>query len=652
MDEFQTIRNWTDNDKITVLYPGGFKPITGGHLDLVKRYLETEDVNEVRLLIGPGVRNGITQDVAYNIAKRLNKNPNVIIESVKWPSPVLTAYKEIEEASPGVYTLASSIKGNDYKRVKEFVANHNNGKYAMPESVSVIELSLDIEPKVYENRDDEFNNTPISASVLRNDIINDDYKNFKTNYPENTEDDIRFVWDSLASIILNESMNNDYHYFLETTPLNKAINESNSKVFKGIVKEGGGAGHMLSPWENLDLKFGDIKNIINKSVSGRIENITEKLDGSNLMITIKENEVYLARSTRHLKNKGAEAIKWDRVKETMHPKLQDSIKTAFQNAVNDLQVILIKLNNFSDIFQEGKRWLNIELINPDVENIIPYNTYQLRIHDIREVDDKGKIVKVFKDDKLINTFDNNIKKIQRSSELNNIHILSKTNSVKIKNLENLSIGKNILLKELQTKLMDKLNLDDENTIADYLAVRLKVYLSKQSINNKKLVKSLINRWAYGIKVPNIAQLLKPYDKNTQIKIRNLDKNIDQEIGHYLDFIINIFSKLSIIVLKNLEGIAANDQNEATEKIIHKAKEAIEKIKTFNKTHNINNTEDFIKKTNYLETQLRRIKGAGGLKAAAPLEGIVFEYKGQVYKLTGIYLPILKIVQFFNFGKNQ
>ena len=63
-------------------------------------------------------------------------------------------------------------------------------------------------------------------------------------------------------------------------------------------------------------------------------------------------------------------------------------------------------------------------------------------------------------------------------------------------------------------------------------------------------------------------------------------------------------------------------------------------------------QDFDKKVDYLETQLKRIEQAGGLKGIAPLEGIVFEYKGKLFKLTGIYLPILKMINFFQFGKDK
>jgi len=45
---------------IIVMLPGGFKPPHGGHLELAKRYAALPSVAEVRILIGPKERDGIT----------------------------------------------------------------------------------------------------------------------------------------------------------------------------------------------------------------------------------------------------------------------------------------------------------------------------------------------------------------------------------------------------------------------------------------------------------------------------------------------------------------------------------------------------------------------------------------------------------------
>jgi len=209
---FRSFKNWKLNENeiegVTVLYPGGFKPMTGGHLDLIKRYASHPDVGLIKVLVGPGIRDGIDQTKAYKIATRLTKDiDNVVVEPVKWPSPVLTAYKEIEQAQPGDYALAASSKGDDYTLVKEFIRKHGpEGKYTPKEGINVIELSLEVDPLTFVGRNDENEGDPISATILRNDIVNDDMENFVAGYPDSSSEDIDFIWAELAETVMNESL--------------------------------------------------------------------------------------------------------------------------------------------------------------------------------------------------------------------------------------------------------------------------------------------------------------------------------------------------------------------------------------------------------------------------------------------------------------
>ncbi len=55
-----------------------------------------------------------------------------------------------------------------------------------------------------------------------------------------------------------------------------------------LIIEGGAYGHMAHPFDDKDLTFKDLKNIIERGLGGELnreDNITEKLDGQNLMIS-------------------------------------------------------------------------------------------------------------------------------------------------------------------------------------------------------------------------------------------------------------------------------------------------------------------------------------------------------------------------------
>jgi len=57
-----------------------------------------------------------------------------------------------------------------------------------------------------------------------------------------------------------------------------------------LITEGGAYGHMAHPFDDKDLTFKDLKNIIERGLGGELnreDNVTEKLDGQNLMISWK-----------------------------------------------------------------------------------------------------------------------------------------------------------------------------------------------------------------------------------------------------------------------------------------------------------------------------------------------------------------------------
>ena len=211
MNEFPKIKDWineNDQNGVSVLLPGGFKPMTGAHLELIRRYAENPIVKEVKVIVGPKERNGINQELGTKIAKELTKRfTNVKVEKSKYPSPLLTAYKEVENMLPGKYALAASAKGDDYKRVMDFTAQHQEGgKYhpGVPEGVTIVELPIDVDPALFQGG--PLKGEPISASILRRAILDGDFDQFASGYPDSDSNQVEDVWDMLQGVV-NESYN-------------------------------------------------------------------------------------------------------------------------------------------------------------------------------------------------------------------------------------------------------------------------------------------------------------------------------------------------------------------------------------------------------------------------------------------------------------
>jgi hypothetical protein len=149
---------------------------------------------------------------------------------------------------------------------------------------------------------------------------------------------------------------------------------------------GGAAGHLQHCWEATDMTFTEIKELINDSFNGKLENVTEKLDGQNLSLSYKDGLAIVARTGRHFKNAGQLGIDITEIWDYFGKTTPDTVREAYKKAIQDFQTIFNKdPNKWSEIFQEGRFWINAEILYEPTENIIHYGLNQIRIHNLIEV---------------------------------------------------------------------------------------------------------------------------------------------------------------------------------------------------------------------------------------------------------------------------
>jgi len=306
-------------------------------------------------------------------------------------------------------------------------------------------------------------------------------------------------------------------------------------------------------------------------------------------------------------------------------------REAYATAAQDLQVIFVPIEEkiLQDFFCDGKYWLNMELLTPLMENIIHYGKSQLRIHNIQT--EKGIA------DVDLDSFLNIIKNAQK--EVQTTFIIDKTNTVSF-----LTIDPKRFLLELDSLMLDR-NLVEGNTLKDFLAIEFDEFIDYEfAMNNEEdpgLRWGLIQRWAYSNKSTNITKLLTGVNTRLSTWVRETDSTIEDIKMMFLDPIINLFSRVSVKVLQNIKDIASSDPQKSVEILIAKTKEGINKMKGYRG-----------EKSKFLRIQFERFISAGGFESIAPIEGIVFEFEGQLFKLTGSYLPLLKIISFFRFGRDK
>ena len=98
---------------------------------------------------------------------------------------------------------------------------------------------------------------------------------------------------------------------------------------------GGAYGHMAHPFDDYGLTFGELKDIIDLGLQGKLdkeEAVTEKLDGQNIMISAIDGIAVAARNKGDLKRGGMD-LKGVRAKFANHIQ---SVNDAFVFSMKDI----------------------------------------------------------------------------------------------------------------------------------------------------------------------------------------------------------------------------------------------------------------------------------------------------------------------------
>ena len=645
---------------------------------LAQRYAQNPSVDRVIMLIGPKERDGITRNTSIKMFNLLNRNNNIEIQQTDFNSPIMAAYEylfALPEDAQGQFALAASEKDEDYVRVKTFLPNVDKYKLTgdrkgrkIPTGIDAVELTVSADPLKYDN------NKAISASTVRAAIVNNDYETFAASYPGYDESIIKNLWQMLSSPSsltkewFLQELENDANEVAEQmgvgymTPkgavahgkkikkLRKFLDKKNDRGFTydfdkypktvfgtKYLNEGGLAGHMSHPFDmnrSQSLTFADFKEMIARGLQGRLDiekTVTEKTDGQNIFMTFKDGQVKFARN-------GGERVNPLTVEE-LQAKFagRGPISDAFGEAGTDLAAAFSKVGKekLESIFQNGKVFANMEIIYPPTKNVIAYEAAYLQFHNLVEFDEKGKIVQTDLTGGAV------VQKAvtDANSDLQNTFNLIPPQKIKLGRVENFQDYQDALFTELD-QLRDKYNLKDTDTVSEYHkswwrdVIRDKAKEFNYNIPDD-VTDILMNRWAYDIKTPNISKVAKMIDNEEFIEwMRPFDKkDFKKYIKDNIQPFESIFLKLGAEIMKNVSNFLAPNPAKAVQDI---RKEIAQIIRTLRSTNDISKME-------LLKTQLDKIKRLGGFEKIVPVEGIVFVYGGNTYKLTGAFAPLNQIL---------
>ena len=409
--------------------------------------------------------------------------------------------------------------------------------------------------------------------------------------------------------------------------LNKLLSEV-------LLNEGGAYGHMNHPFDTeINLTFGQLKDIVNKALEGNLDLAREKTDGQALAVSWRDGRLVAARNKGHLKNKGENALDIKGVATKFAGR--GELEKAYNFAMNDLSKAIKSLSEKQrdKIFKGGACFMNLEVIYPTSVNVIPYGQALLVFHGTMEFNEEG--IAIGENQDAAKILAGMIKQVNQ--DVQSAYTISgpPINELpKSKNLTSLKGKYNSKISKLQSKF----KLKDNDGIADYHQAFWMDFVNKKSpskLDNRTLM-GLVKRWAF-------------YDKSFRLDKKNLPDVKALEWAKGIDK--NDHAKMAKDNIRPFEdiflGIGADILSFMSSVLAANPKQAVRDMKKqLDKTIKDVRKSGDVKKIAKLKMELQRLKAIGGTDKIVPNEGIVFVYNGKTFKLTGTFAPLNQILGLF------
>jgi hypothetical protein len=438
--------------------------------------------------------------------------------------------------------------------------------------------------------------------------------------------------DSIDQLI-SDIDNKIVEMFLPNTKTPQQLIKENINESK-LLQEGGAYGHMSHPFDtDINLTFGQLKDIVNRALEGTLEFTREKTDGQALAISWRDGRLVAARNKGHLKNKGENALDIKAVADKFAGR--GELEKAYNFAMKDLSDSIKSLSEKQrdKVFKQGACFMNLEVIYPTSVNVIPYGQALLVFHGTMEFNMDG--IAIGENGDAARVLAGMIKQVNKDVQDN--YTIQGPPVIKLPKSQNLNKSKSKYSSQI-SKLQKEFSLKDTDGVANYHQAWWEQWVDKNSptsLDNKTKM-GLVKRWAFmekGFRLDknNFS------DEKTLEWAKKTDKEDQKKIGktNLMKF-EQIFLGLGAEVLEFTSSALTVNPDKAVRDMKKRIDKTIKDVKKSGDP----------KKIEKLKLELGRLQSIGGSKKIVPNEGIVFVYGGSTFKLTGTFASVNQILGIF------
>jgi|TARA_E500000318_G_scaffold92068_1_gene90542 hypothetical protein len=398
---------------------------------------------------------------------------------------------------------------------------------------------------------------------------------------------------------------------------------------------GGVAGHMDHLYDNRDLSFNEMKEIMAAASDADLKT-EEKVDGQNLFLSysIPEGKAKGARNKGNLRAGGLDA-----------PGLATKfagrgfLESAFNGGFNAFEKAVESLSDkekMSIFGPDADIWYNAEIMDPGARNVINYDGKTLKIHNVGHfVFDKETAERSPIPEGSLGTLDSAVDRMQDSLSTHEFSIAREAliNLQKLEDKAPLQLAESRIDKALRDE-----GLDSSSTVGEYLFSRV-----VNGIDNSFSLEMRKNIARYLLKLPGnigkraLKQGLSKDDAQDLDSVIATSKSILQQAIYPIEMAVHDFT---VEILKGLESVFIADNKKEVQRLKKELSTAVKQI-TDNGPENPQAME-------VMQRHLNKIKDFSQI--TTPIEAVVFDYNGHTYKFAGNFAPLNQILGLFRYQK--
>ena len=401
---------------------------------------------------------------------------------------------------------------------------------------------------------------------------------------------------------------------------------------------GGVAGHLMHLYDNRDLSYNDIADILSKASQGELEG-TEKLDGFNIYLGFRDGEARAARNKGDMRRGGMNAAAVANRNYKGGPKIRqvyvDSFR-AFEKAAQSLSD-----EERDKLFgPNGEIFYNTEILGPAAPNVVRYDPSLITIHPVgaKRYNPETNQLEVVDVSKSAVVLDNVVDRLAGVLAGEDFDV-QRTAVIQLNKLDN-DHDLNIALSRIQ-----KAGLVGDMTINDLLIDKVsKVVNERFSVLAEEKRQAIIARVLKLEGHPSITAIKKGLPKDIANEVSKFVKEESiVPIRKVIAPIEDAIHDLSVELLSGLESAYILDNKTEVERLRKEVEAAIANIKQYA-------GEGSEKAHEMLYRQLLKLKHHDKIDTA--VEGFVFQHNGNLYKFTGNFAPVNQLLGLFRYGRGS